>query len=111
MQNHFEEDGTWNYLVFQPIYRFLKGFSGVGSGNYIYFWKSKGLFDENITAPTTRDYNLNPQLSYLGTKRRLELKGSSLKQGKITYDHGKVVIIYIVCEANKHFNISTCSSI
>ena len=53
-------------------------------GNYIYFWKSKGLFDENITAPTTRDYSLNLQLSYFSTKTRVEFKGSCLKQDKIS---------------------------
>ena len=51
----FEEDGTQNYLVFQSMYRFFKRVSGVGSGNYIYFWKSEGLSDENITVPTTSD--------------------------------------------------------
>ena len=40
---HFEEDGTKNYLVFQSMYRYFKRIAGVGSGNYIYFWKSKGL--------------------------------------------------------------------
>ena len=50
---HFEEDGAQNYLVFQPKYRYLKRVASLGSGNYIYFWKSKGLSDENITATTT----------------------------------------------------------
>ena len=53
--SRFEEDGTQNYLVFQSMYRFFKRVSGVGSGNYIYFWKSEGLSDENITVPTTSD--------------------------------------------------------
>ena len=26
-KSHFEEDGTQNYLVFQPIYRYFKAFS------------------------------------------------------------------------------------
>ena len=60
-KSHFEEDGTQNYLVFQPKYGYFKRVIGVGTGNYIYFWKSKGLSDENITAPTTSDYSLNPQ--------------------------------------------------
>ena len=47
-----------------------------------------GLSDENITAPAASDYSLSTQLSYLGTKIRLEFKGSCLKQDKITYDHG-----------------------
>ena len=42
-KSHFEEDGTQNYLVFQSMYRYFRKVSGVGNGNYIYFWKSKGL--------------------------------------------------------------------
>ena len=36
-KSHFEEDGTQNYLVFQPMHRYFKRVAGVGSGNYIYF--------------------------------------------------------------------------
>ena len=97
-KNHFEEAGTQNYLIFQAMYRYFKMVSGFCTGNYIYFWKSRGLTDENITAPTISDYRLNPQLSYLGDKIRVEFKGSCLKQNKITYTHGKVVKIYIVYE-------------
>ena len=50
-KSHFEEDGTQNYLVFQPMYRYFKGVLGFVTGNYIYIWKSRGLSDENITAP------------------------------------------------------------
>ena len=32
-KSYFEEDGTQNYLVFQPKYRYFKRVSGVGSGN------------------------------------------------------------------------------
>ena len=28
------------------MYRYFKRVAGVGTGNYIYFWKSKGLSDE-----------------------------------------------------------------
>ena len=68
-KSYFEEDGTQSYLVFKPMYRSFKRFACVGSDSYIYFWKSKGLSDENITAPTTSDYSLYPQLSYLGAKK------------------------------------------
>ena len=30
-KSHFEEDDTQDYLVFQPIYRYIKRVSGVGS--------------------------------------------------------------------------------
>ena len=88
-KSHFEKDVTQSYLVFHPMYRYYKRVSGVERGNYIYFWKSKELSDENIAAPTTSDYSLNPQLSYFGTKRRLEFKGSCLKQNNIAYDMEK----------------------
>ena len=35
-KTNFEEDGTQNYLVFQPIYRYFKTVTGVGSGNNIF---------------------------------------------------------------------------
>ena len=40
-RSHFEEDGTQNCLVFQPIYRYFKRVAGAGTGNYIYCCKSK----------------------------------------------------------------------
>ena len=106
-KSHFEKDGTQNYLVFQPMYRYFKRVIGVGTGNYIDFWKSKGLSDENITAPSTSDYKLNPQLSYFGTKTRVDFRGSCLKQDKITFNYGKIVNIYIVYELNKLYSKAT----
>ena len=44
----FEEDGAQNYLVFQPMHRCFKTNAGAGNGNYIYYWKSKGLSDEEL---------------------------------------------------------------
>ena len=106
-KSHFERDVRQSYLVFHPMYRYFKRVSGVERGNNIYFWKSKELSDENIADPTTNDYSVNPQLSYFGTKRRLEFKGRCLKQNNIAYDHGKVVNIYIVYKINKNYNISS----
>ena len=97
---------TQNYLVFQPMYWYFKRVSGVGSGNYIYFWKSKGLSDENITAPTTSDYGINPQVSYYGTKTWGKFDGSCWKQEKVAFNHGKVEHIYIVYEITKIVDFS-----
>ena len=88
------------------MYKYFKRVSSVSSGNYIYCWKSKGLSDENITASNTSDYDLNPELRYFGCKRRVEIKGSCLKQDNITYDHGKIVNINIAYEISKNCNIS-----
>ena len=89
-ESHFKEDATQNYLVF----RYFKKIAGVDTGNYIYYWKSKGLSDEDIAAPTTSDYSFNPQLSYFGTKTRLEFRGSYLKQDKITLNTFTIRIYY-----------------
>ena len=66
-KSHFEEDGTQNYLVFQPMYRYFKRIAGVGSGNYIYFWKSKGLSDERLRSITASNYKITAELSFYGT--------------------------------------------
>ena len=47
------------------------------------------------------DCKRNPQLSYFGTKTRVEFRGSCLKQDKITFNHWKIVNIYIVYEFDK----------
>ena len=83
------------------MYQYLKIVVRVGTGNFNYFQKPKGLPDENITAPTTSDYRVTLQLSYLGTKTRLEFRGSCLKQDRTKFNHGKVVNTYIVHELNK----------
>ena len=46
-KSHFEEDGTQNYLVFQPMYRYFK----FGNSDYVLSCKSKGLSNESITPP------------------------------------------------------------
>ena len=97
-KSHFEEDGTQNYLVFQPMYRYFKIIAGVGNGSYIYYWQSKGLSDERINSIKTPNYSITPSLDYYGTKTRVEFNGSCLKQDSVTFNHGKVVNIYIVYE-------------
>ena len=49
-KSHFEEDGTQNYLVFQPINRYFKV---IANTDYVSSWKSKGLSAETIKSPTT----------------------------------------------------------
>ena len=94
-KSHFEEDGTQNYLVFQPMYRYFKMITNT---DYISSWKSKGLSAESIKPPTTSDNSLTPVLNYYGTKTRVKFTGSCLKQPKISYTHGKVIDIYIIYE-------------
>ena len=70
-KSHFEEDYTQNFLVFQPIYRYFKRIQGVGSGNCIHFWKSKGLSDERLDSIAASNYKITPELSFYGTKTRV----------------------------------------
>ena len=56
-KSHFEEDGTQNYLVFPPMYRYIKR---VINSDYILRQKSKGLSDESIKSPSAPHNFLNP---------------------------------------------------
>ena len=94
-KSHFEEDGTQNYLVFQPIYRYFKVFSITQYLEYVSEWKCKGLSNESFKEISTSENSLNPTLSYYGTKIGVQFTGDCLKQSKITYTHRKVVNIYI----------------
>ena len=69
--------------------------------DYISSLKSKGLSAESIKPTTTSDNSLTPILNYYGTKTRVKFTGSCLKQSKISYNHRKVVNIYIVYELGK----------
>ena len=62
-----DDIGTQNYLIFQPVVKYFKRIVGVGNGEYIYFWKSKGLFDERINSITASNYSSAPELSYYGS--------------------------------------------
>ena len=101
-KSHFEEDGVQNYLVFQPLNKYFKVITNANT-KYISSWQSKGLSDKSIKPPATSDYKLNPKVNYYGTKTRLEFRGSCLKQDKSTFNHGKIVNIYIVYELDKTY--------
>ena len=102
-KSHFEEDGTQNYLVFQPRYRYFKQIAGVANGSYIYEWQSKGLSDEKTNSIKTSNHSITPNLDYYSTKTRVEFNGSSLKQDCVTFNHGEVV--NIIYEIGKSINI------
>ena len=74
--SHFEEDGTQNYLVFQPLSKY---FNMITNTVYVSSWKSKGLSAETIKPPATSDNSLTPAVSYYGTKTRVKFTGSCLK--------------------------------
>ena len=63
------------------------------------------MSDERINSITASIYKVTPQLSYYGTKTRIEFNGSCLKQDSVTFNHKKVVNIYIVYEIERSVNI------
>ena len=95
-KSHFVDyDVTPNYLVFQPMYKYLKK---NGNTDFILLWKSNGLPDEIIKSPSSSNNSLAPVLHYIDNKTRINFYGSCLKQDEITFTHGKTVNIYIVYE-------------
>ena len=88
-KSHFEEDGTQNYLVFQPIHKYFK-FVNINNEWYITSWQSKGLSSGSIKPPTTSNNSLNPLISYYNAQKiTVKFTGSCLKLSTISYTHKK----------------------
>ena len=87
-KSHFDEDGTQNYLVFQPLFRYAK----LNKSGAISSWKSRGLSGETIEAPSTSNIGAMVDL-YGDGKFRLKFIGCYLKQPKVSYTHKKIVNI------------------
>ena len=85
-KSHFEEDGTQNYLVFEPMYRYFTQTAGVGTDNYIYYRQSKGLSGEIINCIKTTNHSITPFLDYYDTKKRVKFSKSCLKQDSVTFN-------------------------
>ena len=95
-KSHFKEDGTQNYLLFQPIKRYFKIMANT---KFISSWKSKGFPDETIKPYATSDNSLTPLFDYYRSKVRAKFNGGCLKQSnKLTYSYGAKVNIYIFYE-------------
>ena len=99
-----------NYLVFQPICRYFKRISGAGNSDQIYYWQSKGLSDKKNNFIKTPNHGITPNLDYYGTKTKAEFNGSCSKQDTVTFNHKKVVNIYIAHEISKSFKVGLSPS-
>ena len=77
-KNYFEEDGTGNWFVFQPMIKYLE-IAFYNNIIYITSWKPKGLSNLDIKPIKTNNHLLNPSLhEFDTTKKRLKLIGSIL---------------------------------
>ena len=66
------------------------------------------MSDESIKAYTRSTKFLDPLLDFVGTKPRVRFSGDCLNEEKITFNHRKIVNIYIAHEIEKTLlNISS----
>ena len=54
-KNYFDEDGTQNYYIFQPLFKYLK-VANVNNTNYILSWRSRGLNNVKVESIKTNNY-------------------------------------------------------
>ena len=59
--------------------------------------------DEKINSIKTPNHGITPNLSYYGTKTRVEFNGSCLKQESVTFNYKKEANIYTAYEIEKLF--------
>ena len=103
-KNYFDEDGTQNYYIFQPISKYLK-VAYVNDIDYILSWKSRGLNDIKIKSIKTNNYLLNPRMDHYDmSKTRIKFNGSFLNQFPPTILHGDIVNIHIVYEITSDYS-------
>ena len=65
------------------------------------------MSDERLDSITASNYKITPELSFYGTKTRVEFNESCLKQDKVTLSHGTIENIYIVYEISQNYSISS----
>ena len=105
-KNHFDEDDTQNFYIFQRISKYLK-VAHVSDFNFILSWKSTGLNDIKIESIKTNNYLLNPRMDHYDiSKIRIKFDGSFLNRFPPAILHGDIVNIYIVYEITSNYNAS-----
>ena len=65
------------------------------AGFEIASWKSKGLFNEEISS-VSNSYEVISKIVYDNARIQLKFNGNLLKQNKTTYNYGPIVNIYTV---------------
>ena len=113
-QSYFNNDGSQNYLIFQPIYKTITTFSGLP--DTISQWEFKGLSNEKFAPPFTLNRSLSPKLVSMNNSRiRLEFKGSCSKQDNEPFTPNNIVNLYIVYklkiwlqDLNAEFTLKDC---
>ena len=64
------------------------------------------MSNESIKPPTTSDNSLTPILNYYGTKIKVSFDRTCLRHDKVTFNHRKMVNIYIAYKIIRYANIN-----
>ena len=99
---YFGDDGTQNYLVFQPVYKYFEMV-----GNKVSSWESNGLSNEKINSAYTSNANRAPKQVYENARIKLKLDGVFLKQDKVTYNH----VVYKLIPDTGDFGLTAQNSL
>ena len=97
-KNYFENNGTQNQLVFQPINNYLKFNSKTG---LLSEWKSKGLSDKIIKPPDT---SLAPISGFKNDGKKYFAFRDCLIQDKAKNEYDKIINIYIAYDLQSNLN-------
>ena len=73
-EKYFAENGSQNYLVFQPVSKYFQTFTG--DTDKILAWKSKGLSEESIKTSVTSGKSFVSKLTFVYNKIGTKLKGN-----------------------------------
>ena len=101
-KDYFENDGMQNYLVFQPINKYLKFNPKTG---LLSQWKSKGLSDK-IIKPLDTSLAPTPGFKNYG-KRYFTFRGGCLKEDEAKSEYDKIINISIVCDLQSNLNYNS----
>ena len=92
-KSYFDEDGSPNYYMLQPISKYLTT-TYTNDINYILSWQSRGLSNLKIDSIKTNNYLLNPRIDdYDMGKIRIKFDGSFLNRFPPTILQGNIVNI------------------
>ena len=80
-QSYFGNDGSQNFLIFQPINKTLTTFAGLP--DKMAKWESERLSNEKVRPPFAANHSLSLKLAWMNNSRiTVEFKGSCLNKTK-----------------------------
>ena len=86
-RKNFNDNGSQNYLIFQPDFKYFQLFSG--------------LSEKSIATSAKSDNSFPAKLIHIhNSKVAVKFHGNCVKQDKVSFTHGNAVNAFIVYELN-----------